>query len=340
MERRKPLYGRGLEDPAWRQRLAPGKAGPWGPRPPRAGSPAPVAGLSPAVGIATAAAAAPPAPGRGVSGRSPPPPARRKPRRTFHIRKQPYKSWFRRRLPAPYMAIPAPGGGRGEPARGSQVAAGPRARPRATGARGGPGPRERAAAARAGLGSPRHRRGPAGRAAVRPQPVYSAPLLAPRSPRRLTVSSAARAAAPVRGSFLSAGSAPWAGAAGPGDLRRAPGAPCSARSRREPSTSARGATPGQTRALRASRPHGERGTADTRAPGTAWPPPPLTMARRKVTALGAVPWRSRSSRPPLRHGLSPAPAPHGARAVRPRRHARREAAREHSPGQGSLPRYK
>ncbi|CAN8190129.1 unnamed protein product [Coccothraustes coccothraustes] len=67
------------------------------------------------------------------------------PHRTFHIRKQPYKSRFRRRLPVPYMAIPAPGWGGAEP-----VCRQARARPLATEARGSPGPRKREAAARAG----------------------------------------------------------------------------------------------------------------------------------------------------------------------------------------------
>lgn len=154
MESRKPLYGCGLEDPAWRQRLAPGKAGPRGPCPPRAGSPAPAAGLPPALGSAAAAPRAP-----GCPGPRPPRQPAGSPRRTFHIRKRPYKSRFRRRLPDPYMVIPAPGrGGRGEPGRESQVAAGPRARPppgrgsarllagqAARGARGAPGrlPRRR-----------------------------------------------------------------------------------------------------------------------------------------------------------------------------------------------------
>lgn len=81
-----------------------------GPRLPRAEGPTPGASLTPAMG--SAATALPqhrrsremgfPAPaGLGQPAGSP--------RHTFHIRKQPYKSRFRRTLPAPYMAIPAPG---------------------------------------------------------------------------------------------------------------------------------------------------------------------------------------------------------------------------------------
>lgn len=83
-----------------------------GPRPPRVEGPTPGASLTPAIGSAAAAL-----PQRRLSRdtESPAPAglgqAAGSPRRTFHIRKQPYKSRFRRTLPAPYMAIPAPGWG-------------------------------------------------------------------------------------------------------------------------------------------------------------------------------------------------------------------------------------
>lgn len=91
-----------------------------GPRPPRDERPTPGASLTPAGG---SAAAAPPQHRRSRETGSPAPagpgqPAG-SPRRTFHIRKQPYKSRFRPTLPAPYMAIPAPGWGGAEPPPGS-----------------------------------------------------------------------------------------------------------------------------------------------------------------------------------------------------------------------------
>lgn len=100
------------------------------------------------------------------------------PRRTFHIRKQPYKSRFRRRLPAPYMAIPAPGWGGVDPGCSRARAPAPRQQERAE----APG-RGRARLLlgqvaqepRGAPGRPQGRRRVfAGRAPPRPHPVCSA----------------------------------------------------------------------------------------------------------------------------------------------------------------------
>lgn len=258
-----------------------------GPRPPRAEGPTPDVGLTPAMGSAAAelpqhrrsrgmGSLAPAGPGQPAGS----------PRRTFHIRKQPYKSRFRRRLPAPYMAIPAPGGGGAEP-----VCSRTRARPQSTGARGSPGPRKSEAAARAGgAGTSESCRQARGRRRVfagraRPHPVCSARHYSPplrlrggAKRRRLTVSGAAPAAASM--CFLGAGSAPKAGAVRsrkrgisgiPGSCRDLP-AP------RAPDESGGGlsAAPERDRPwLRAPPPRsGEQDTDKQRAPGTTWPQPP------------------------------------------------------------------
>ncbi|XP_041253646.1 skin secretory protein xP2-like [Onychostruthus taczanowskii] len=194
-----------------------------GPRPPRAEGPTPGAGLTPAMGSAAAAlpqhrrsretgAPAPAGPGQPAGS----------PHRTFHIRKQPYKSRFRRRLPVPYMAIPVPGW---------EVGGGGAQRPSADGRAPAPWQQERAEAsdrerarplperlAQEPLGAPdrprRRRRVFAGRAPLRPHPVCSARTIRlPPSPRRSQAPLTAAAAAGSMWSSLDAGSVPKAGAA-------------------------------------------------------------------------------------------------------------------------------
>lgn len=192
------------------------------------------------------------------------------PRRTFHIRKQPYKSRFRRRLPAPYMAIPAPGWGGGVQ---TQAAAG-RARP-PPGSRSARKPRaveERGCCSGRWHRSLGERPADPGVAAVfsraelplAPTPFAQLALLAsPPSPRRSQAPAAHGQRRRALGSLdVEEFSGCWQRAQGrscplpeKGNLRDSsglPGSPCSARSRREWRRSVRSARPGQTPAPCAS----------------------------------------------------------------------------------------
>lgn len=149
-----------------------------GPRPSRVEGPTPAAGLTPAMGSAAAGlpqhrrsretgCPAPTSPGQPAGS----------PRRTFHIRIQPYKSRFRRRLPAPYLAIPAPawGGAQSQAAAGRAPAPRQRERAEAPGrGRAGLQPGQVAQESRGAPGRTRGRRRVfAGRVPPRPHPVWS-----------------------------------------------------------------------------------------------------------------------------------------------------------------------
>lgn len=261
-----------------------------GPRPHRAEGPTPGAGLTPAMGSIVAAL---PQRRRSRETGSPAPAGPRQPagspHRTFHIRKQPYKSRFRRRLPAPYMAIPAPGWG------------GRRARLQ-TGARPPPGNRSarkpRAAEERGCCPAGWHRS--LGEHPTEPgvAAVFSGAELpfAPISFAQLALLASALSlrrrhgltAAPAAASmwrFLGAGSAPKAGTAR-SRKRGISGIPTACRNRPAPPApddSGGGLPVALDRdgsRLRAppscSR---EQGTNKQRAPGTTWPQPALTSAR-------------------------------------------------------------
>lgn len=331
---------------------------------PGLGAPRPLRACPPAVG---SAAAAPPQrrQPRGAGSLAPPRPGQPagSPRRTFHIREQPYKSRFRRRLPAPYMAIPAPGGGgAGSPGArarlppGRAPAPGPRERAEAPGARGCcPGRRHggsRGSARQTPAPPPPPRsRGQSAHPRA-PAPICSAPLLAsPRlrggaARRRLTVSGAARSAAALRRSFPGAGSAPRAGAACSrkrgisGTPEGCPAPPAPAESGGALPAAADRGRPGSARLPHAAE---NGGAAKTRAPGTAQPQPPSPWARPTATALGTrlsqprgCPLAQPQAAPstgPARRGREPRrPARGGTHGAEPRESAPR--------ARGSLPRYK